>query len=154
MSQKKQSADEVVMDRRSAKDRRTGTDRRQKDVPVKVERRKLERRVKVNRRRQIDPTTCERDYTQDEIEFMQALDAYKRSSGRMFPTCSEILEVIRGLGYDKRPADENPATEEAPETGDGVAEAETPAADDGETAVTDESTDEPLADGTGDTVIM
>lgn len=32
---------------------------------------------------------------------MQALDAYKRSSGRMFPTCSEILEVIRSLGYIK-----------------------------------------------------
>ncbi len=51
------------------------------------------------RRRQIDPTTCEREYTSEEIEFMQALDAYKRRSGRMFPTCSEILEVIRNLGY-------------------------------------------------------
>ncbi len=51
------------------------------------------------RRRQIDPTTCERDYTADEIEFMQALDAYKRANGRMFPTCSEILEVIRDMGY-------------------------------------------------------
>jgi hypothetical protein len=59
----------------------------------------MERRTKVNRRRQIDPTTCERDYSDDEIEFMQALDAYKRRSGRMFPTCSEILEVIRDMGY-------------------------------------------------------
>ncbi|HZZ29174.1 MAG TPA: hypothetical protein VFE46_14345 [Pirellulales bacterium] len=66
-----------------------------------IERRKLERREKVNRRRQIDPTTCERDYSQDEIEFMHALDQYKRTSGRMFPTCSEVLEVIRGLGYAK-----------------------------------------------------
>ncbi len=62
----------------------------------------LERRVKVNRRRQIDPTTCERDYTDDEIEFMRALEAYKRASGRMFPTCSEVLEVIRDLGYLKQ----------------------------------------------------
>ena len=30
---------------------------------------------------------------------MQAMDDYKRRSGRMFPTCSEILEVIRGMGY-------------------------------------------------------
>ena len=30
---------------------------------------------------------------------MQALDDYKRASGRMFPTCSEILEVVRNLGY-------------------------------------------------------
>ncbi len=58
-------------------------------------------RRKVQRRRQIDPTTCERDYTDDEIEFMQAMDAYKRTSGRMFPTCSEVLEVLRDLGYQK-----------------------------------------------------
>jgi hypothetical protein len=32
---------------------------------------------------------------------MQALDRYKRTSGRMFPTCSEILEVVRSLGYAK-----------------------------------------------------
>jgi len=32
---------------------------------------------------------------------MHALDAYKRSAGRMFPTCSEILEVIRSLGYER-----------------------------------------------------
>ena len=51
------------------------------------------------RRRHIDPTTCERDYGPEELEFMRALEAYKRSSGRMFPTCSEILEVVRSLGY-------------------------------------------------------
>jgi len=56
-------------------------------------------RRKVQRRRLIDPTTCERDYTNDEIEFMQEMDEYKRRSGRMFPTCSEILEVLRGMGY-------------------------------------------------------
>lgn len=60
-----------------------------------------EPRRRKERRRQIDPTTCERDYNADEIDFMQAFDAYKRSSGRMFPTCSEILEVVRSLGYTK-----------------------------------------------------
>jgi len=55
--------------------------------------------VRDGRRRKIDPTTCERDYHPEEVEFMQALDAYKRSSGRMFPTCSEVLEVVRSLGY-------------------------------------------------------
>jgi hypothetical protein len=90
-----------VMDARSNKERRQ-TDRRQKDVPVVVNHRSTERRVKVNRRRQIDPTTCERDYSPEEVEFMSALDDYKRRSGRMFPTCSEILEVIRALGYEKR----------------------------------------------------
>lgn len=94
----------VTIDRRKGEDRRTLSNRRQKNVPVAVERRVVERRVKVNRRRQIDPTTCERDYTQDEIEFMNALDEYKRANGRMFPTCSEVLEVIRKLGYQRRPA--------------------------------------------------
>lgn len=60
-----------------------------------------ERRVKVERRRMVDPTTCERDYSADEIEFMKAMDDYKRKSGRMFPTWSEVLEVVRGLGYQR-----------------------------------------------------
>ena len=87
-------------------ERRDRTERRTKNVAAAVavvEPRKLERRAKVNRRRQIDPTTCERDYTDDEVEFMNAMNAYKRTSGRMFPTCSEVLEVLRGLGYSKLP---------------------------------------------------
>ena len=92
----------VTIDRRQvSNERRSGTDRRTIKKPVAVERRTLERRVKVSRRRQIDPTTCERDYTPDEIEFMGAMDEYKRRSGRMFPTCSEVLEVIKSLGYEK-----------------------------------------------------
>jgi hypothetical protein len=91
---------DVEMERRNRSDRRQRDERRKQTVPVATERRAQgERRAKVQRRRQIDPTTCERDYTDDEVEFMQALDAYKRTSGRMFPTCSEILEVIRNLGY-------------------------------------------------------
>ncbi len=89
------------MEARSNKDRRH-SDRRQKDAPVEVEHRSTERRAKVNRRRQIDPTTCERDYSPEEVEFMSALDDYKRRSGRMFPTCSEILEVVKSLGYERR----------------------------------------------------
>jgi len=54
---------------------------------------------KANRRRHIDPTTCERDYRQDEIDFMRAMDDYKRVAGRQFPTCSEVLEVVRSMGY-------------------------------------------------------
>ena len=58
-------------------------------------------RRKVERRRQIDPTTCERDYQPDQIEFMRAMDDYKRRSGRQFPTWSEVLEVLCDLGYRK-----------------------------------------------------
>jgi hypothetical protein len=75
--------------------KRKESDRRRNSMSVAVDRRK------VQRRRQIDPTTCEREYNELEIEFMHALDEYKRSSGRMFPTCSEILEVLMKLGYRK-----------------------------------------------------
>ena len=57
------------------------------------------------RRRKIDPTTCDRDYGSDELEFMRALEQYKRSSGRPFPTCSEVLEVLKSLGYTRSPAE-------------------------------------------------
>ena len=96
---KKSNEQQIPLDRRS-KDRR-GTERRVAEVEVAVERRKIERRKKVARRRQIDPTTCERDYSDEEVEFMNALEQYKRTSGRMFPTCSEMLEVFRSLGYTK-----------------------------------------------------
>jgi hypothetical protein len=93
----------VTVDRRATRtDRRSTSDRRVHQAPVAVERRLGERRAKVCRRRQIDPTTCERDYSPEEIEFMSAMDEYKRRSGRMFPTCSEVLEVVRSLGYEKR----------------------------------------------------
>ena len=92
----------VKMDRRVKEDRRAEesvkSDRRQSTVAVASDERKADRR-KTPRRRQIDPTTCERDYSNEEIEFMHAMDEYKRASGRMFPTCSEILEVIHKLGY-------------------------------------------------------
>lgn len=98
---------ESVTDESVTVDRRRTSDRRTDDsllIPTgaescAIDKPKLERRKKVTRRRQIDPTTCERDYTDTEIEFMNALDDYKRKSGRMFPTCSEVLEVIRELGY-------------------------------------------------------
>lgn len=103
MPKSKKAETSATVDRRGkgGERRKEKQDRRVSNQPVAVERRKLERREKVSRRRQIDPTTCERDYTADEVEFMNALDDYKRTSGRMFPTCSEVLEVIRKLGYSK-----------------------------------------------------
>ncbi|MDA1016780.1 MAG: hypothetical protein O3A00_20270, partial [Planctomycetota bacterium] len=95
---------ELVVDRRSQfaqlQNRSEANDRRVIQTPVAdgEERREGPRR-KVERRRQIDPTTCERDYSDDEIEFMRAMDDYKRRSGRQFPTWSEVLEVLRGMGY-------------------------------------------------------
>ena len=102
MSSKDESQypDVLVTDRRAG-DRRTG-ERRKKNVPVAVERRSgQDRRQQGERRRQIDPTTCERDYSDEEITFMKAMDQYKRDNRRPFPTWSEVLEVLRALGYRK-----------------------------------------------------
>ena len=64
------------------------------------------------RRRFVDPATCERDYSGAEWEFMLAMQRYKQASGRMFPTWSEVLEVLRGLGYEKPPLGaDSPAAE-------------------------------------------
>ena len=97
---KQKSHDQVKVERRKSQEQRESGEHRQRKQSVAVERRTEERR-KVPRRRQIDPTTCERDYTSEEIEFMRALDDYKRASGRMFPTCSEILEVVKAMGYQR-----------------------------------------------------
>lgn len=116
-SKAKKSDQLVTIDRRRPKKRRDVEEL--PGIPSAVEERPaLERREKVNRRRQIDPTTCERDYTDDEVEFMGALDRYKRANGRMFPTCSEVLEVIRGLGYVKLSASGTPLPVQQPEFAD------------------------------------
>lgn len=86
-----------------AADRRgkRGGERRKRDIPVALDRRQGDRRHQGERRRQVDPTTCERDYNDQEIEFMKAMDQYKRDNRRPFPTWSEVLEVLRAIGYRK-----------------------------------------------------
>lgn len=77
-------------------------DRRKRNIPVAVDRRRqnaAEKRRLSERRRLIDPTTCERDYTEDETEFMKAMERYKRENRRPFPTWSEVLEVLISMGY-------------------------------------------------------
>ena len=98
---------ELTADRRR-NGRRAGSDRRQPSTAPSAaptftgpEQRQGDRRNKVERRRQIDPTTCERDYSEEQVEFMKAMDLYKRRSGRQFPTWSEVLEVLQNLGYRK-----------------------------------------------------
>ena len=95
----KKEEDIVTIDRRR-EDRRDGDAEAIDGEEFKTPRRKKQRR------RHIDPTTCERDYNGEEIEFMRAMDDYKRDSGRMFPTCSEVLEVVRALGYVKLDEDQ------------------------------------------------
>ena len=105
------SSDTIEAVERRLQNQRIGGDRRSNKTERRVagsevnhtgEERRAAPRRKVERRRLIDPTTCERDYSGDEIEFMRAMDDYKRKSGRMFPTWSEVLEVVRGLGYTRQ----------------------------------------------------
>ena len=87
-------------------ERRTGRERRtklitnsspeQNDPPKPCS---GERRAKKERRRRIDPTTFEKQYTDDEMEFMNAVQRFKEQSGKGFPTYAEVLKVAIGLGY-------------------------------------------------------
>jgi hypothetical protein len=99
MAKTENAGDQIVAVDRRRGSRRTMAEANEAQVRAMIAQEK--KSLKTQRRRQIDPTTCERDYSGDEVEFMQAMDAYKRQNGRMFPTCSEILEVIRNLGYSR-----------------------------------------------------
>ena len=46
--------------------------------------------------------TGERDHSAAERELMLAMQEYRQWSGRMFPTWSEVLEVLQSLGYRKQ----------------------------------------------------
>lgn len=41
------------------------------------------------------------EYTAEELDFLQAMEAYKRLHRRRFPAWSEVLAVVRDLGYRK-----------------------------------------------------
>lgn len=37
----------------------------------------------------------------DVLEFIQAIDDYKRINNRPFPNWSEVLEIVKTLGYER-----------------------------------------------------
>ena len=83
---------ESVVDRRSGIDRRSGVDRRGA----------LERRRGPGRRRSDSRRSAEEGELNDEqFEFVLAMDEYKRANKRPFPSWTEVLEVIKYLGYRK-----------------------------------------------------
>src|SRR2546423_7491571 len=104
MNSEESALPQVLITDRRGKDRRRDkeTDRRKRSIPVAVERRSgTERRERGERRRQVDPPTCERDYNDDEIIFMKAVDKNKRDNPPPLPTWGEGLEGLRALGYRK-----------------------------------------------------
>lgn len=86
-------------DRRQGTDRRSNVDRR---VSVVERRGGLERRRGPGRRRSEDRRSAEEGEMSDEqFEFLKAIDEYKRVNNRPFPTWTEVLEVVKHLGYRK-----------------------------------------------------
>ena len=67
-----------------------------------------ERSPRKERRRRIDPTTFEKQYSAEELDFMNAMQRFKVRSGKAFPAYGDVLKVARDLGYQRSP-DENPA---------------------------------------------
>src|SRR5436190_20618244 len=101
--------------RKSVIDRRTGIDRRQMSIAQSdfdgPERRSgsdrraatgLERRRGPGRRRSDDRKAAEEgEMTTEQFEFCMAIETYKKVNKKMFPTWTEVLEVVRHLGYRK-----------------------------------------------------
>jgi hypothetical protein len=88
-------------------DRRTGGDRRQNVVDRRLG---LDRQRGPGRRRSDERKAAEEGQMSDEqFEFIMAIDEYKRANARPFPTWTEVLEVIIALGY-RRVAEPQPLT--------------------------------------------
>jgi hypothetical protein len=97
----------IIGDKRAESERR-GSERRKKDgVPPEdagvVDRRMgLDRRRGPGRRRTEERKAAEEGNMSDEqFEFLMAIDDYKRQNARPFPSWTEVLEVITALGYRK-----------------------------------------------------
>jgi len=101
-------------DRRlSQTDRRTGLDRRQQTAAqagyTGPERRKgerrdtgLERRRGPGRRRSdVRKSAEEGEMNGEQFEFVMAIETYKKVNRRLYPTWTEILEIVNQLGYRK-----------------------------------------------------
>jgi hypothetical protein len=79
-------------DRRAGGDRRTGGDRRQspgRRADDIEEHRKVERRIN------------EYPMSDEELEFIRAVNEYKQRYNKPFPTWSEILHILKSMGYQK-----------------------------------------------------
>ena len=108
------AADQSSDRRETVVDRRTGLDRRQKTreesgytgperrVANNDRRTGLERRRGPGRRRSDDRRSAEEgEMSAEQFEFIMAIETYKKVNKRMFPTWTEVLEVIQQLGYRK-----------------------------------------------------
>ena len=94
--QRKQQRDR----RQNVVDQRSGLDRRDADQSVSTT--NLERRRGPGRRRtDFMRAADEGEMTQEQFLFVMAIDAFKRVNGLTFPTWTDVLEILRKLGYRK-----------------------------------------------------
>ena len=83
----------------SVVDRRTGLDRRELEgaCPTNLERRRGPGRRLSDFVRDAE----EGEMNKEQFMLLMAIDAFKRSNGKSFPTWTDVLEVVRKLGYRK-----------------------------------------------------
>ncbi|MDB5325890.1 MAG: hypothetical protein JWM57_1459 [Phycisphaerales bacterium] len=97
---------------RDVVDRRAGLERRQQtaeeagydgpDQRVESRRTGLERRRGAGIRREDERRSAEEgEMTAEQFEFVMAIETYKKVNRKLFPTWTEVLEVIEQLGYKK-----------------------------------------------------
>lgn len=83
----------------NTKDKETFVERRQSVVDRRLG---LDRRRGPGIRRSEDRKAAEDgNMTDEQFEFLMAIDQYKRQNQRPFPTWTEVLEVVKALGYRK-----------------------------------------------------
>lgn len=62
--------------------------------------------------------------TDEQFEFLMAINQYKNQNNRAFPTWTEVLEVIKAIGYrkvaDPQSLDQNSKQAQAEETAHGA----------------------------------
>lgn len=97
-------------DRREGRDRRDDLEKVVKPA-AKITKATPERRAKRERRRRIDPTTFEKQYTDDELEFMNAMQRFKVQACKSFPSHGDVLRVAISLGYRQTIACDDPEDE-------------------------------------------
>ena len=80
-------------------ERRNGSDWRDSVVDRRLG---LERRRGPGKRRSDERKSAEEGHmTAEQFEFLMAIDEYKKINSRPFPTWTEVLEVIKAIGYRK-----------------------------------------------------
>jgi hypothetical protein len=107
------------MDKEHYPERRTSNERRQGLVDRRLG---LDRRRGPGRRLTDERKRAEEgQMSDDQFEFLMAINEYKRKNTRPFPTWTEILEVIKALGYRKvaepqslEPSKKNPEPDKVP----------------------------------------